>query len=627
MSECDRMTQMTMPSPSEGGVALAVPRAIARTFGTPRYHADGELQALAFAGDGMLWSIEDPGVLRQWHASTGQPLQEHFLSDVETLWVFSDSARVLASASDDLSLWDVASGQLLNVIPDCSWVTTAAFRPGPTDRELTAPIVATGHDDGVIRLWEGNGRRLLCQLQGHERPVSALAFSRDGMRLASAGEDRVIRIWDADTGKQLGTLSGHTDRIPTLTWHPDGTHLVSGGWDTTARVWDTSTFQPVILLNSHADQVHVARFSPDGRVLACADSGNSIHLWHTTAWKALHVLNEHEDEVRCLAFSADSRQLASGGADRVIRIWEATRGQLLSDHNGPEHHSICVGSSKSGARLTSTCGGTALRMWDLATGQPVPCGESSNVLSVAATPDGRWIAAGGANTRIQLNDAVTGQPCVSLLGQRGPVAALTVRGDSQRLASASASDGTVWIWDLTKFEPALLIIEAADGCTVDAIAYHPDGKVIACAGIDWMATGGTDGAICLWDIAQTKKVGLYERAATSLAFHPTGRWLAFASLDDTVCIWDMTSQQLTAELTGHTDAVHCVACSPDGKWLTSGGDDRTIRFWNAETLEPLTVEELDTPVKALCFSADSRYLFTGNGNTTCHQIDLQRLGV
>src|SRR5437660_12318901 len=96
----------------------------AHVFGDPHLHTDGDLLALTFAPDGALWSVEEPGVLRQWNATTGQQLAWHSLSDLETACAFSPDARVLASASDDLSCWDVSSGQVRTAVPQ-PWRGTA----------------------------------------------------------------------------------------------------------------------------------------------------------------------------------------------------------------------------------------------------------------------------------------------------------------------------------------------------------------------------------------------------------------------------------------------------------------------------------------------------------------------
>src|SRR5436309_6134219 len=99
--------------------ALPLPQ----VFGDPHLHVDGDVLALTFAPDGTLWSVEEPGVLRHWDAAAARQLEWQALSDLETLWCFSRDARILASASNDLSFWDTSSGQVLTAVPQPSWVT------------------------------------------------------------------------------------------------------------------------------------------------------------------------------------------------------------------------------------------------------------------------------------------------------------------------------------------------------------------------------------------------------------------------------------------------------------------------------------------------------------------------
>jgi WD40 repeat protein len=604
--------------------------AVLRVFGDFRFHTDGDLLALAFVADGSLYSLEEPGVLRHWNPETGQQRDWQFLSDLETLWAFSPDARVLASASDDLSLWDVSSGQLLTAVPQPSWVTALAFRADPT-------FLATGHDDGLVRLWDAAGHHLVREFPADERPISALAFSPDGRRLAAASEDKVIYLWDCDSGKQLGTLVGHTDRIDALQWHPRGDRLVSAAWDTTARVWDTATFQPVILLNSHATQVTAVAFSPDGQLLACADSADAIHVWDFATSKERFVLKGHKDQIGCLAFSRDGQRLASGGSDRVIRLWDLKHGQLFAGRGDFETSTLAGGFqrlggglavSADGRRVAGTFGGVGVQVWDAQGGTAVAHAEADAVLyALGYSPDGRWLAGGGADGRIVLWDAATHQRQTLLEDedQREPVTTLAFSADSSRLATAGATGTAVWLWQVPSGEPALLIPDAIDGCTVEAVAFHPQGRLLAAGGIDWLATGGSDGGIALWDLNERCEMALFDGGTTSLDFHPTGRWLASASLANSLCVWDVDGRRLVAELTGHDDMVTCVRYSSDGRWLASGGDDRTLRLWDAATLKPAAVADLDTQIKTLAFSPDGRFLFTGNGNTTCYAISVDTL--
>jgi WD40 repeat protein len=620
------MAEQTLSTEQQLPTSGSMPQVL-RVFGDLCFRSDGDLQVLAFGADGQLWSIEDLGVLRQWNPSTGQQLRWTFLSDLETLWAISPDTRLIASATDDLTLWEVSSGKSVDTISQPSWVTAVAFGPA-------AKLLATGHDDGVVRVWDVAGRGLRHEFPGPKRPISAVAFNAAGTLLASAGEDRIICLWDIETGRLAGTLEGHTDRIQALAWHPKDHRLVSGGWDTTARVWNTQTFEPVIILNGHADQVTTLTFSPDGSLLACADSANAIHLWDSDAGKSLHVLKEHEEEIRCLAFAPDGQRLASSGADRVIHLWDARQGQLLSRRGDQILQRTQVAITPDGSRLASTCGGAGLRIWDTTgSGMEIRPQEDGTMHVLAGSPDGKLLAGGGGDNRVRIWESSTGKIHTVLEGQKGKVAAATFSPDSTILASASDVDGMVWLWNVKTREPVLVIPEAADACTVETLAFHPQGRLLAVGGIDWLATGGSDGAICIWDVQDNCSRGVLDRGATRIAFDSTGRWLAAASLNESICLWDMDAWSRGAEgsllpvreLIGHADTITSVAFGPDGRLLASGSDDRSLRLWNVQTGEPEAICSLDTPIKAVCFSPDGRYLYTGNGNTTSYQLEVERL--
>ena len=58
------------------------------------------------------------------------------------------------------------------------------------------------------------------------------------------------------------------------------------------------------------------------------------------------------------------------------------------------------------------------------------------------------------------------------------------------VATASITDGLLWVWKLGT--PAVLVIpEAADNCTLESVAFHPNGKYVAVGGLDWLATRAT----------------------------------------------------------------------------------------------------------------------------------------
>jgi WD40 repeat protein len=306
-----------------------------------------------------------------------------------------------------------------------------------------------------------------------------------------------------------------------------------------------------------------------------------------------------------------------------------------------------VATSKDGRAVFVLGAGTELRSSDVASGEArAPLQKAGTLRAFAGSPDGKLIAASRAlpgepdawhvpklrraespKEMLGLWNAGTGKLVRILEGQKPPVTALAFSPDSTRLASGGFLSDDVWLWNVADGEPVLLIPEAAGGCAVEALAWHPNGKHLAVSGIDHLSTGGTDGKTGVWNVEGRHPIHWIPGGGVALAFHPRGHHLAIASLVQTVRVWDISEKESrrALELVGHLDAVTCVAYSPDGLLLATGSDDHSVRLWDAATGLPRGVADLDTQVKALCFSPDGKSLFTGNANTSCYQLDVARI--
>jgi WD40 repeat protein len=593
------------------------PAFVDRTYGEPLFHTESEVLALQYAPDDTLWTVEEAGVLRHW-AADGRLLEREFLSDVEDLWVFNGDASLLASGTNEIALWDTVGTVELGRVDAESWVTALAFSPDNS-------VLAAGHDDGRVSLWRLPSLGPLGELEGHDDDVSALTFNSDGTQLTTAGDDHRIRVWDVKSKELVREWRGHTDRVPGLAWHSSDDFLISVGWDTTARVWEPGKDDPAMLLNAHSDQVNAVSVSPDGGLLACADSDFTIHVWDDPRHgRQKFVLSGHTDEIRALAFNAAGTRLATAGADRVVHIWDMTTGKLVAGPNPSARNSV----AGAGNVLFAT-GGNLLQAWDRDSGKRAwPVTESEAVYWVAASPDASHIVTTGPTPDAAVWD-VSKKSVVQILSHtKGPIGSPAFSADGELLATASVTDGLLWVWKLGTPEAILVIPEAADACTLEAVAFHPSGKYVAVGGLDWLATSGADGALCVWDLEARDKHLTLEAGVTALAFDPAGRYLAagtFSQNGQSVVVWDFEKQEKVFDLPGHHDRINAVAFSPDGSWLVSGGDDSTIRVWNVLTGRLAVARQFDAAVQSLAFSSDGRYLFTGNGNTTAYRLEVKKM--
>ena len=216
----------------------------------------------------------------------------------------------------------------------------------------------------------------------------------------------------------------------------------------------------------------------------------------------------------------------------------------------------------------------------------------------------------------------------TLAHTKGPIGSPAFSADSKLLATASRSDGLLWVWRVGTEEAILVIPEAADNCTLEAVAFHPNGKYVAVGGLDWLATSGNDGALCVWDLEARDKLLTLEAGVTAIGFDAAGRYLAagtFSQTGQSVVVWDFEKQEKVFDLPGHHDRINAVAFSPDGSWLVSGSDDSTVRVWNVLTGRLAVARQFDAAVQSLAFSPDGKYLFTGNGNTTAYRLEVKKM--
>lgn len=272
---------------------------------------------------------------------------------------------------------------------------------------LDKNIIVSTHNNKDICIWDFKTQQLLRALHGHSKPVTSVAFSPDGEKLATGSDDRTIKLWNQDY-QEIYTLVGHQHVVKSVAFNLNGEIIASGSWDKTVRLWDVTTGKEVSVLTGHKLQVSAVTFSPDGQYLASASKDKTVRLWKNGADHLLYslsnILSSHTWAVTAVAFSPDGKILATGSDDNTIKLW---------DVNTDEEFATLTGHSWSITALVFNFDGTLIsgsqdktvKVWQVSNTEEIATlsGHTDTVTSVAiANSDTQTIVSGSKDKTIKI---------------------------------------------------------------------------------------------------------------------------------------------------------------------------------------------------------------------------------
>jgi WD40 repeat protein/uncharacterized caspase-like protein len=540
----------------------------ARTVSLPHDKIDS--LELHFAADGHLIAagiVEKK--LKVWDVTTKQTERDLATTSQDfSLIKFSRDGRLLAlSEGYKVKLWDLAAGRELPSlnVPNLGVFTQigGVFVSFSEDGKKAA----TGGFGTQTLLWETETGKQLLPMTGRSNMAYEVAFSADGTQLSAGGRTR----WDLRTGRGLRVTPAPSDKLFGIPG-PDGKLIaLFAPNNNTITILETTSGRQLQTLTRATTGGGVERvtFSPDGHLLAArymedqAAQGpktiaglpsSQVKIWDVTSGREVRTLTLATAPNKA-SFTSDGRGLVTVSGQGEVVLWDIASGNRLRSFAATSTATPAAspGSFPNLGSLPNLKPGSMPNIPNLPTNMADMSAMITNTLgtmtagtmgktvtSVAFSPDGRTLAAGGVESKSNFDMAA-----MMSNAQKNP-------------KNKKQSDPQDFLKDL-KVE--------------------------------------TTGQVLLFDVATGNEVGAIKghgKGVTNVAFSRDGKLLASSSTDNTIKIWDFASKRELRTLTGHTSNVESMDFSPDGRLLASAGEDGSTFLWDANTGEHLlTLVSLD----------------------------------
>ncbi len=276
-----------------------------------------------------------------------------------------------------------------------------------------------GSADGSLHAFAADSGQPLQSLAGEGNGARALASQGELLGALVGKQVKLMQaptLWRLERKITAQTSGAPIDRVLSLDFSPDGQTLASAGGlpgkTSELKLWNvTDGTLARDIITSHIDTIFGVKFSPAGDRLATASADRFARIFEVASGNELQVLAGHTAHVTGLSWHASGKQLATCGADQHIKLWDTEHGTPLRTLKGttyqigPYRGEVSALAFVGGTELfVAACGDGTVRLHRITSENDVHTykGSQGYQYSVAATPDGRAIIAGGADGTLRI---------------------------------------------------------------------------------------------------------------------------------------------------------------------------------------------------------------------------------
>ncbi len=617
------------PPPPVNNDAPPAPPSTADARGTLSVHpvsfqktASSSEPADSSTGEIVVWNVADGKEIASWKAHGTAALSVAFSPDGQQL--------VSSGRDRTVKLWNVSDQTLVRSLDAYDGeIVDLAFRPTGGEIAGVGFDPCRAQQPGDVLVWTAdNGQRRLT-LQQTEGLVYGITYSADGKRFATGGgafrgslsQPGAVKVFDAETGIELLPLVGapgrgkknEGQRIVCKPVSYVTKQAVTEQYTVNVEV-DGETRQETRTRTKYVDQVRT-------KMVTEVIGGGDV------AW-------EEPGTVLGVAFSGDGRSLAAACEDGSALIWDAVTCTPSSTTPWPSGHPQTVAASPDGKWLA--VGGNAsdacdclglIRIYDAKTGRLTHTMETAgpvNHLTFAA--DSRRVACSG-----DCNDWHADH-CV-VPGQQASFLRPDIMDDYQRKRSTATSRRVIEIWDVITGERHTSITSPEK--PLADLAFAGNDRLLGCSG----------DTLIIWDTGAGKPVRTWDKLgqwAAALTVSPDGKQFAVVAASGS---WDQGAKVLLGDVGSETapqalelPATHhnvgSVSFSPNGEQLVAGvhvADEKAapgsaplggIAVWTLKSLGAPQLLTVGTPINTLAFLPDNKHVVVRGYSRAVRVLDM-----
>jgi serine/threonine protein kinase/WD40 repeat protein/Flp pilus assembly protein TadD len=517
---------------------------------------------------------------------------------------------VFAPLGKDLIVWDLVERWEVKRLP--LDFQPAGLRLDAEGRRIAANAAAAPFRIHILDLDTGQALASWTDQVGN----SAMSWSRDDRLLATGHGDGRVFVWDVERGRLASVLQGHTSNVIRCQFAPESHLLATDSWDGTSRLWNASTGESLATVPS----LHFMGFSPDGR-RAAFSNGPMLRVWDVAHGQEVSTLNPLVignrtevtplDEVRAARFSPDNR-LAALAAGTGVNLYDVASGRELAYLDAGSGNSVLF--DQVGRSLISYSDRGLFR-WPI---RPGPDGGAETLRvgppellqettagsggKASWLPDHRTLAAmDNVNARVLLVDTAHPHPAIRRCralssGPNHRMTSLAVSPDGRWAAAGGWKERGIYVWDLPRLRlERILPPSDSEGNNETSVAFSPDGRWLVSCSQNVAASG-----YYFWEVGTWKR-GPFIRPDSSLlswgepVFSPDGRLVALSRSLHQIRLAETATGRAVAHLpTLQPLAALPLAFSPDGTKLIARTNRKTALMWDLRRIrEQLRTMDLD----------------------------------